>query len=131
VTVAAGRVIDLHLHLLDRQVVDPDGRMVCKVDDLELELDERGRPYVTAILLGPRALGPRLGGRLGRWVAAIGERLAERDRPVSRIDFSLVTDIGSAIAVSRPRGRLDVIPLEDWVEEHVIARIPGSRHESE
>ncbi|HYT11037.1 MAG TPA: hypothetical protein VEL73_10300 [Mycobacteriales bacterium] len=130
-TVAAGRVIDLHLHLLDRQVVDPDGRMVCKVDDLELELDERGRPYVTAILLGPRALGPRLGGRLGRWVAAIGERLAERDRPVSRIDFSLVTDIGSAIAVSRPRGRLDVIPLEDWVEEHVIARIPGSRHESE
>ncbi len=130
-TVAAGRVIDRHLHLLDRQVVDPDGRMVCKVDDLELELDERGRPYVTAILLGPRALGPRLGGRLGRWVAAIGERLAERDRPVSRIDFSLVTDIGSAIAVSRPRGRLDVIPLEDWVEEHVIARIPGSRHESE
>ena len=53
----AGRVIDLHLHLLDRQVIDSDGRFVCKVDDLEFDLDELGRPYVVAILVGPRALG--------------------------------------------------------------------------
>jgi sporulation protein YlmC with PRC-barrel domain len=130
VNLAAGRAIDLHLHLLDRQIVDPNGRMVGKVDDVELEVDERGRPYVTAILLGPRALGPRLGGRLGRWVAAVGERLAGGREP-QRIDFSLVTDIGSAISISRPRDQLDVTPLAGWVDEHVIARIPGSHHESE
>src|SRR5439155_394718 len=49
----AGAVLDLNLHLLDRQVIDADGRMVCNVDDLELELDPEGRPYVTAILVGP------------------------------------------------------------------------------
>jgi sporulation protein YlmC with PRC-barrel domain len=117
-----GRVLDLQLHLLDRQVVDGEGRMVCKVDDLELALDERGRPYVTAILVGPRALGPRLGGRLGRWMVAVAGRLAGGAAP-PRIDFGRVTDIGCAVTVA---GEPDVVALEDWVDEHLIARIPGS-----
>jgi len=126
-----GRVLDLHLHLLDRQVIDVDGRMVCKVDDLELELDTAGRPYVTAILVGPRALGPRLGGRLGRWFAAIPRRLAGADRQQQppRIDFAQVTDVGSAVKLARRADEIDVGPLERWVDEHVIGRIPGSTHE--
>jgi len=126
-----GRTLDLHLHLLDRQVVDPDGRLVCKVDDLELDVDETGHPFVTAILVGPRALGPRLGGRLGHWVTAIARRLSDgqSEHPL-RIDFAQVSDIGSAVTVARPLDELDVTPLERWVETHVIGRIPGSRHES-
>ena len=129
---ADGRTLDLHLHLLDRQVVDPDGRLVCKVDDLELDVDETGRPFVTAILVGPRALGPRLGGRLGRWVTAIARRLSDgQSEHPPRIDFAQVSDIGSAITVARQLDELNVTPLERWVEAHVIGRIPGSRHESE
>jgi sporulation protein YlmC with PRC-barrel domain len=129
---ADGRQLDLHLHLLDRQVQDPDGRLICKVDDLEFELDDSGRPFVTAILTGPRALGPRLGGRLGRWMAAIAGRLAtEEQSGVPRIDFAQVTEIGSAITVARTRDELAVAPLEDWLDHHVIARIPGSGHESQ
>lgn len=129
---AAGRVVDLHLHLLDRQVVDRDGRLVCKVDDLRLEADETGRLLVTAILVGPRALGPRLGGRLGRWTVAIATRLADRrDREPHHIDMGLVIDIGSAITIGRDRADLDVDPLEGWVDEHVIGRIPGNRHASD
>jgi sporulation protein YlmC with PRC-barrel domain len=132
VTVAEGRVLDLHLHLLDRQVIDTDGRLVCKVDDLELELDEAGRPYVTAILVGPRALGPRLGGRLGRWFAAVAARLATPDRgDVPRIDFAHVTDIGSAVKLSRRHDEVDIAPLERWVDRYVIGRIPGSSDEGE
>lgn len=131
-TVADGRVLDLHLHLLDRQVIDVDGRMVCKVDDLELELDGTGRPYVTAILVGPRALGPRLGGRLGRWFGAIAARLADADRGgTPRIDFAQVTDIGSAVRLARRRDELGIDPLERWVDRFVIGRIPGSAHEGE
>jgi sporulation protein YlmC with PRC-barrel domain len=126
-----GRTLDLHLHLLDRQVIDPDGGLVCKVDDLEFDLDETGRPFVTAILVGPRALGPRLGGRLGRWVGAIGRRLADGQSPdPPRIDFALVSDIGSAIRVVRRRDELDVLSLERWVDANVISRIPGSGHAS-
>ncbi|MDQ1741054.1 MAG: hypothetical protein QOE53_2706 [Pseudonocardiales bacterium] len=129
---ADGRELDLQLHLLDRQVQDPDRRMICKVDDLELELDASGRPYVTAILAGPRALGPRLGGRLGRWLAAIAGRLATPEQQqIPRIDFAQVTEIGSAITIARSHDELDIAPLEDWLDRHVIARIPGSQHESE
>ncbi len=82
---------DLHLHLLDRQIVDPDGRMVAKVDDLELTeaADEPGTYYVTGILVGPLALGPRLGGRLGHWMAAVAKRLSpDPDPEPKRIDMA-------------------------------------------
>jgi len=103
-----------------------------KVDDLELDVDETGRPFVTAILVGPRALGPRLGGRLGRWVTAIARRLSDgQSEQPPRIDFAQVSDIGSAITVARQLDELNVTPLERWVDAHVISRIPGSRHESE
>jgi sporulation protein YlmC with PRC-barrel domain len=131
-TGGAGRTFDVGLRLLDRQVIDADGQPVCKVDDLELELDEYGRPYITAILVGPRALGPRLGGRLGRWFIAVARRLSEgQDPQPPHIDFAHVTDIGSAITLSRRRDELDVTALETWVDTHLISRIPGSRHESQ
>lgn len=120
---------DLHLHLLDRQIVDPDGELVAKVDDLELtrSRDDPRTLYVTALLVGPLALGPRLGGRLGRWVTSIARRLSEDPEPSPhRIDMALVQDLDSAITVSRRRADLAVEPLERWMGDHVINRIPGS-----
>ncbi|HVQ91329.1 MAG TPA: hypothetical protein VMU51_09860 [Mycobacteriales bacterium] len=128
---ADGRQLDLQLQLLDRQVVDAGGRLVCKVDDLELTATDDGRLLVTAILIGPRALGPRIGGRLGRWMAGIAQRLSTPDRQLPpRIDFGQVTDIGTAIAIARRRSEVDVAPLDDWVDEHLIGRIPGAGHAS-
>jgi len=126
---SAAREFDLELHLLDRQVVDADGRMVSKVDDLELNLDDGGNPYVTAILVGPRALGPRTGGHLGRWMTAIAARLAGSQDP-PRIDFGHVVDIGEEIKLGCRVDDLDVQSLEDWIREKVISRIPGSNHAS-
>jgi len=127
-TMADGRVLDLHLHFLDRQVIDRDGQFVCKVDDLELEEDESGNVFVSGIVVGPRALGPRVGGRLGRWITAIAERIATE--PVRVISFSQVADIGEEIKIGATRAQLDTDPLERWVEQHVISRIPGSGHAS-
>lgn len=124
------RVLDLNLRLLDRQVIDVDGRLVCNVDDLEFERTPDGSLIVTAILVGPRALGPRIGGRLGRWVVSIARRLADTDAP-PRIDFAAVSEIGSDVRLRVPRRQLDVAPLEDWIDEYVVARIPGSGHASE
>jgi sporulation protein YlmC with PRC-barrel domain len=125
-----GRELDLELHLLDRQVIDSEGQLVCNVDDLELDFDETGHPYVTAILVGPRAVGPRIGGRLGHWFTAIASRLAGSREP-PRIDFRHVVEIGDVIKISPTVQELDVTSLEEWVRDHVIARIPGSGHESE
>jgi hypothetical protein len=130
--VSTGHIRYVHLHLLDRQVVDPDDRMVCKVDDLELTLDDAGRPHITGILAGQRVLGGRIGGRIGRWITAVAARLTpDSGAAPHRIDFGVVTDIGSSISIARRRSELDVAPLESWVDRYVISRIPGSRHESE
>lgn len=126
---ARGRVLDVNLHLLDRQIVDRDGEFVAKVDDLEFERGADGTLYIAKIMVGSRALGPRLRGRLGVWMRSIGERLSTDAIPT--IDFALVTDIGSEVKVSASRDDLDAAPLEEWVRDHVISRIPGSRHAGE
>jgi hypothetical protein len=127
-----GEPFDLHLRLLDHQVVDPDGGLVCKVDDIEFAQGRDGSWHVSALLSGPQALGPRLPGRLGRWVMALGRRFSvDDDSEPRRISFERVTEIGSSVAVDRSRDRLDVAVLEDWMREHVVDPIPGSRHEGE
>jgi hypothetical protein len=63
---------------------------------------------------------------------ALGRRLSlDPDAAPRRIPFERVTDIGSAVTVDRRREELDLAALEDWVREHVIDPLPGSRHESE
>jgi hypothetical protein len=66
---------------------------------------------------------------LGLAAGAIAERLSTQ--PIQSIDMTLVQDIGSAITLSASRADLAVAPLEDWVREHIVARVPGSRHASE
>jgi sporulation protein YlmC with PRC-barrel domain len=123
---------DLRLRLLDRQVVDPNGAMICKVDDVELTPADDGGYVVTALLAGPLALGPRLPGRLGLWTVALARRWSDDPDPAPRrIPFERVTELDSAVVLDRSRGELGLAPLEDWVRAHVIDRIPGSRHASE
>jgi hypothetical protein len=124
-----GRVLDAGLSMLDRQVVGRKGRMAGNVDDIELTSpDEPGGPLVvTAILQGPLALGPRLGGRLGVWWTAIARRLhpAEDPQPC-RIPFALVSDISTVVTVAADADELEVARLEHWVRDHFIAKIPGA-----
>ncbi len=108
---------DAVLHLLDRQVIDKDGLLVCKVDDLELAETGEGALVATALLAGSPALLPRLGGRLGSVVreywARMGDEQADRRLPY-RIDFALVAELTSAVTLTRPRhGLLVRTPGED------------------
>ena len=83
--VGAGRQVWAVLELLDRQLVDREGRLVGKVDDVEFELpdDPGGLPRVTALLAGLGALANHIGGDTGAALAAAERRLAERARPPS------------------------------------------------
>lgn len=112
--------------LLDRLLISADGQPVGMVDDLELS--DGPRPELTALLSGPTALGPRIGGRLGTWWLAIGRRLRPADDPYpNRVPFTQVTDIDhrgihlSAAAADVPTRR-----LRGWTRDKIIARIPGS-----
>jgi len=104
-----GDRLDAVLHLLDRQVVDRDGRMVCKVDDVELTVGLDGTWTVTGLLAGPPALVPRLGGKVGHTLEQGWRRLGvqEGDRLVPwRIPLALVAELGSGVELLAVRDGL-------------------------
>jgi sporulation protein YlmC with PRC-barrel domain len=113
--------------LLDRQILDRDGEPVGKVDDVELALDGNGTPYVAALLIGQQALGDRIGGVLGRWLAGTARRLApDRDPGPIRVPYDLVAEVTSSVNLSVSRDLLPEPPLESWLRAHLIDRIPGA-----
>jgi hypothetical protein len=123
-------VLFIGFDLLDRQIEDLAGDLVGKVDDVELAVDDAGVPHLAALLVGPQALGRRLGGRLGRWVSATADRLhpAEHPDPL-RIAWDLVANDprrDNIVKLSVRRDLLTEPALEQWLREHVIARIPGA-----
>ena len=131
---------DAALRLLDRQVIDSDGALVCNVDDLEIDVSGGGPPRIVALLTGPGVLGPRTGGLHrsmdGRHVATA--QPDGRSRP-GRIDIHLVADIDSAIHLAVPRRRLAELAdgdegidgFEQWAHSVIIGRIPGAGHDPE
>ena len=125
---SGGRVVDAGLELLDRQLVDVDGRMAGNVDDLRLTWpDGGGPPFVDAILSGPGALSRRIGGRLGRWIAGVHGRLQDCDLegPAS-VSFGVVRSIGSDIRLTVRLDQLGTQRFQAWVRDRVVTRIPGS-----
>jgi sporulation protein YlmC with PRC-barrel domain len=117
-----GPWLDAALHLLDRQVLDHEGRMICNVDDLELSEDADGRLAVTGILVGPAALWPRLSGLLGHWLRQmwlnLGIQYAARDVP-AYIGLDLVEEISAAVTLTTGReGLLDRQPDPEARETH-------------
>lgn len=94
--------LDAALHLLDRQVVDPDGRLACKVDDVELT-ERDGTVFVTGLLVGPSALLPRIGGGpLARLWALTSVARAGREVP-GWVDIADVVDVDSEVSLRRER----------------------------
>ncbi len=127
----SGRVIHASLDLLDRQIVDCDDELVGKVDDVELSHPGEGPVRLTALLLGPQAYGQRLGGRLGRWIASAGARLAGTSEPV-RIPVELVDEVGVSITLTVRASEIERVDrLDHWLRDHLVRRIPGADSASE
>lgn len=106
--------LDAALHLLDRQVIDADGMLVCKVDDLEITESGEGTLAVTGLLTGGAALFPRLSRHLGSWLATTWHRLgaehAYRNTP-KRIPLGLIAELGSGVTLRvQGEGLLDRQP---------------------
>lgn len=133
---------DAALHLLDRQVVDSDGRLVCKVDDLELTTAPDGSLVPTALLVGLPALlprfGPHLGGLLARTHARVVDARAGGSVP-DVIDLDLVREVGSEVHLSVPRTGLlrpraeaepaaERVRLGQLLGLPVVAPVPAGLH---
>lgn len=120
------------LCLLDQQLVDADRLPIGRVDDVEIVVDEDGggRPRAVALLVGAQALGERLGGSLATAGAGISARLrpASQQPGPARIDARLVDEIQPFVCLRVRFAELPAVaPLERWLAERVIGRLPGGR----
>jgi hypothetical protein len=94
--------LDGLLHLMDRQVTDDEGLLVCKCDDLELEERDDGTLVVTALLVGVPVWVPRLGAWLAERWRRLGSAQSDRQRPY-RIDVADVERVTQEIRLRRGR----------------------------
>jgi sporulation protein YlmC with PRC-barrel domain len=112
-----GRALDARLHLLDRQILDSDDNPVGTVDDLELDLSG-ATPTVTAVLSGHVFATRMLG-------------VPPPRHRMQRVPWTLVRRIGITIGLRPTELTFDALWVEQWLRTHVIARIPGGRHEDQ
>jgi len=131
-----GGRFDAALHLLDRQVGDCDGLLVCKVDDLELSYYDDGSPAaVTRALAGHAALVPRMSSRTGHWLrkrwVSLGIQYADRDVPLS-FPLEAIEHLGSGVELNVEReGLLDrQPPAASGVTLHRMGELLGMRIET-
>jgi sporulation protein YlmC with PRC-barrel domain len=114
------KTIDLGLNLLDRQLLDADGRRCGKVDDIALEGAPGGDFEVVAILCGPGVWRARAGviGRIAAWLGGGGR---------VRIPWDEVADVGSHVELRKRAEELRLGRGDDRLRPY-IAKIPGSDH---
>jgi sporulation protein YlmC with PRC-barrel domain len=115
--------LDGALDLLDRQLIDAEGKLLGKIDDVELTQTDQGL-VITALLTGPIALLHRLGGRAGDELATKYVQLrpseADRDRPW-RIVMDDVARLDSAMHLSVRREGV----LRRDLESRRLGRLTG------
>lgn len=113
-----GQVLDAHLHLFDRTVVDSEDVPTSIVDDVEIDLETDGAPVISSLVLGSSIVA-----RFHRAHPPLHTRF--------RVPWSRVASVGTAISLNVPRSEIDVTWFENWLRTYVVGRIPGGRHDPE
>jgi sporulation protein YlmC with PRC-barrel domain len=112
--------------ILDKQVLDRNGRPMGRVDGLVIELGGDGPPRVVAVQMGAVVLAYRLGPRIGAMIARVAERLGGREhRDAFRIPWTAVTDVGRDLEVSVDVTETPLRDWQNWLNRHIIKHIPG------
>lgn len=124
--------MELGKHVVDKELLDRDGRRAGKVDDLLLSLSEPGadgalpEPEVTAIVSGPLALSrdlPRWVFRLARFVYRV---LGLADPSPSVIPWDRVAAIDVVVHLDIDREGAGMTALAEAVRRRYISKIPGA-----
>ncbi|HEX2144761.1 MAG TPA: hypothetical protein VHG10_09655 [Glycomyces sp.] len=122
--------VDLLTDLIDRELVDPDGLPVGRVDDIELRRRPDGLWEPVAFLTGTAALERRLP-RWGRKLINRSAKLTGGPDDTRRIPFEAVTDVNTSVSITRQAAEAAASPAEERIKRKVIGRIPGAGHASQ
>ena len=112
--------------VLDKQVIDRNGREMGRVDRVLLEQDAGSPPHVVALEVGPSALASRLGPAFGRWTMAFLHGLgAERGHPL-RIEVGQILGVTDTVKVDMAFSETSAANVERTLRA-LVTRIPGAR----
>ena len=112
--------------VLDKQVVDVNGRNAGRVDGIVLEWREHGPPRVVASEVSPITLLARFSHRLSRWYARRDARLGHDRGTPFRIPWGNLERKKRRVALDRDVEATPINAFEDWLRERIVERIPGS-----
>jgi sporulation protein YlmC with PRC-barrel domain len=118
--------VDVVRDVLDTSVIDRNGREMGRVDGIVIEPRPNQPVHLTALLIGPSALGDRLHPAVGRVVRRIEKRFGlDRDQP-ARVAFADVDEIGAKIRLRLTISETAVAAVEQRLRSWLV-RLPGSR----
>jgi hypothetical protein len=106
--------------VLDQQIIDAKDHKGGKVDGVALEIRPDGPPRIAYLETGVHALARRLSRRL--------ERIADRWAEPTRLPWSAVKSVEISIRLEVEMTDYSDFRPENWLREHIIARIPGNAH---
>ncbi len=117
--------------VVDRGLIDRDGRRAGVVDDLIIELPEPGGgeaalPRVVALQTGPMALSENLWPPLRALARLIYRLLGLRDARPIEIPWERVSAIDVVVHLDLSRDEAGLEALASAVRRRFIGRIPGS-----
>ncbi|MEA2573686.1 MAG: hypothetical protein QOH93_984 [Chloroflexia bacterium] len=118
--------LDLIRDVLDNQLVDLHGRKMGKADGIIIELRKDQPPRLAYIEVGGPTLAARLHPKLGEWVTKLAKRFGEGGEPY-RIPWDKLKAVGIDIKVLVDAEKTSVLAFEQWLRDHVVARIPGGK----
>ncbi len=112
--------------VLDKSVVDRNGREMGRADGIVLALRDGQPPRLDALLIGPVALGERLHPSIGRFVGVLERKLGlDPGRPV-RVEFDDIERVEHKVRVRLAVGETAAGAIEQLLRAWV-SKLPGGQ----
>jgi sporulation protein YlmC with PRC-barrel domain len=111
---------------LDKQVVDPQGKPLGRVDGIVLEVSTGEQPQIAFIEIGALTRLNRISPRLCRWYRSLALKLGARDLESYTIPWSKAVSTAIEVVVNEDARRSPALEFEYWLREHVVKKIPGN-----
>jgi sporulation protein YlmC with PRC-barrel domain len=118
--------MDVVHDVLDKHIVDRNGREMGRVDGIVLDVRENAPPRLVEVLIGASVLGARVNPVLGRWIHGVEHGLGIGDERPIRIAFSHVDEIGEKVKLDLVVGDTHAETLEARIRTWLL-EIPGSK----
>lgn len=119
--------IPLVRDVLDNEIVDVNKCKVAKVDGIILALREHRPPRVIALEMSQATAWRRIHPRLASFAEWLRGKFGPGAEGPPRILFEHVVGTGIDVHVDIDGKRTRALAWEAWLEERIVAKIPGGR----